>query len=238
MPAPHLAVLRHVRWEGPHRILDAFGDFEVTEIDVLDQPALLPVHGSLAGAIVMGGPMSVHDTDRHPALRPELAWIESALECGLPLLGICLGSQLIAKALGAEVRPAPRKELGWAPVEITAPDDPLLGPLAPSTVALHWHGEEFDPPPGAQVLARSEQTPCQAFRSGPAWGVLFHPEADMLLLHTWLDAHEMHDEADQELGHEGPQHLLDEASRYEPELIERSRRGFEAFAQTCREFVT
>jgi GMP synthase (glutamine-hydrolysing) len=147
----------------------------------------------------------------------------------MPLLGICLGAQLLARALGAEVRPGEGPEIGWAPVEVLDPDDPILGALAPSTTVLHWHCDVFDLPDGAQSLARSAQTEHQAFRRGNAWGVLFHPEADFALLEAWLAVPEMVREASKVLGGGGTHALPEEAEAAEEELIERTTPGLRAF---------
>ena len=212
-------VLRHVPWEGPHRILDAFRDRPVQVLDVLEGSAVLPPVQDVAAAVVMGGPMSVNDVDRVPQLRAEIAWLERALAIDLPLLGVCLGSQLIARALGARVYRAPGKELGWGPVEVTVGTDPLLAALAPSSVVLHWHGEAFDMPAGATALARSTRTGCQAFRAGRAWGLLFHAEADRRLVDAWLDQPEMAEEAEQVLGRDAAEQLRSGADRAEPDLL-------------------
>jgi GMP synthase (glutamine-hydrolysing) len=226
---PTLLAIQHVPWETPHRILDACGGLNVhTAKPLTGQP--LPNHDEVAGAVVMGGPMSVDETERHPELATEREWIAEALDRDLPLLGICLGAQLLARALGAEVRPGESPEIGFAPVEILDPTDPILGALAPSTTVLHWHGEVFDLPEGAQPLARSTQTEHQAFRYGKAWGVLFHPEADFALLEAWLAVPEMVREARKALGDEGAHDLPEQAEAAEPELIERTTPGLEAFA--------
>lgn len=226
-------VVRHVVWEGPHRIAPALADVPRHLVDVLDgQP--LPDPTTLAGAVVMGGPMSVNDTERHPDLEREKAWIDQALFHELPLLGVCLGSQLIAAVLGATVAPAPGPEIGWAPVTITAAEDPVLGPLAPQTSVLHWHAEQFDTPPGAALLARSEQTPCQAFRHGAAWGLLFHLEADDELTSQWLAVDTMADEALRALGPSYAQTLHAGARKAEPQLLERSAAALDAFAGLVR----
>jgi GMP synthase (glutamine-hydrolysing) len=221
----------HVAWEGPHRIAARLaGGWPSVTVNALAGQRI-PDPSSVSAAVFMGGPMSVNDTDAHPALRDELRWIERALDLGLPLLGVCLGSQLIARALGGQVRPASGPELGWAPVEIHAPTDPLLGPLAPRTTVLHWHGEAFATPAGAERLASSARTECQAFRAGSAWGVLFHPEADTGLIRKWLAEPSMAAEANEVLGPAAHDQLLAGAERHEGALIARSDRGFDAFAE-------
>ena len=148
----------------------------------------------------------------------------------MPVLGICLGAQLLARALGAEVRPGEGPEIGFAPVEVADPDDPVLGGLAPDADVLHWHGDVFDLPAGAEPLASSARTEHQAFRHGNAWGVLFHPEADFALVEAWLAVPEMVDEAVAALGDDGTAALPGRAAAAEPDLVERTTPGFEAFA--------
>jgi GMP synthase (glutamine-hydrolysing) len=225
---PTLLAIQHVPWETPHRILDACGGLDVHTVKPLTgQP--LPNHDEVSGAVVMGGPMSVDDS-RHPELATECGWLVEAVRREMPVLGICLGAQLLARALGAEVRPGARPELGYAPVEIFDPDDPVLGALAPSTTVLHWHGDVFDLPDGATCLARSAQTEVQAFRHGNAWGVLFHPESDLALLEAWLAIPEMVREAHKALDDDGAAALPEQAEAADPALIERTTPGLRAFA--------
>jgi GMP synthase (glutamine-hydrolysing) len=226
---PTLLTIQHVPWETPHRILDACGCLEVHTVKPLaGQP--LPAHDEISGVVVMGGPMNVDEVDRFPALASEREWLAEAARLDLPLLGICLGAQLLARALGAEVRPGEGPEIGFAPVEVSDLADPILGALASSTDVLHWHGDVFDLPDGAQSLASSAQTEHQAFRSGNAWGVLFHPEADFALIEAWLAVPEMIDEACGALGNDGAAALPEQASEAESALVERTTPGFEAFA--------
>jgi GMP synthase (glutamine-hydrolysing) len=226
---PTLLAIQHVPWETPHRILDACGALDVHTVKPLAGQAL-PDHDEVAGAVVMGGPMNVDEVDVHPELGTEREWLAEAARRELPVLGICLGAQLLARALGAEVKPGQGLELGYAPVEVLDPDDPIIGSLAPSTVVLHWHGDVFALPEGATHLARSAQTEVQAFRHGNAWGVLFHPESDFALLEAWLAVPEMISEARRALGDAGAAALPREADAAEADLLQRTTPGLEAFA--------
>ncbi len=227
---PPLLVLRHASWEGPHRILDAFGSLAVRIVDPLEGD---PLPGLLesSGVLVMGGPMSVDETARHPELAIERDWIADAVHRNIPVLGICLGAQLLASALGAWVRPGERPEIGFAPIEVLDPTDPIVGALAPAQNVLHWHGDVFELPDGAQLLASSAQTVNQAFRFGNAWGLLFHPEADAALVKAWLSVPQMAAEAERALGREGVAALLGEAFAVQRELTRSSTPGFRAFAK-------
>ena len=131
------------------------------------------------GLILLGGPMGVADRDRMPFLKEELLLIDRALKEKKPILGVCLGAQLLAHALGARVRRGEKKEIGWHLVRLTEQGqaDPLLTGVESSLFAYHWHWDVFDLPPGAVPLAFSEQTRHQAFRYGPsAYGFLCHLE--------------------------------------------------------------
>jgi GMP synthase (glutamine-hydrolysing) len=225
---PTLLAILHVPWETPHRILDACGALAVRTVKPLAAHPL-PAPEEVAGAVVMGGPMNVDEVDRFPGLTAEREWLAEAVRREMPVLGICLGAQLLARALGAEVRPGERKEIGFAPVEVSDPEDPILGALAPSTAVLHWHGDVFELPDGARSLASSALTEHQAFRAGNAWGVLFHPEADLALLEAWLAVPEMVEEACEALGAAGAAALPGQAAEVEPVLVERTAPGLRAF---------
>jgi GMP synthase (glutamine-hydrolysing) len=146
----------------------------------------IPSHGNdSCGLIVMGGPMSVYDSERLPHLVQEMRLIESALAALRPVLGVCLGSQLLAHVLGSEVSAGPRKEIGWHRVCLNASGqrDPLWAGAPAEFQGFHWHGDVFDVPPGCESLASSDQTACQVFRSGAsAYGVLFHMEVTESLI--------------------------------------------------------
>jgi len=226
---PTLLAIQHVPWEGPHRILDACGALAVDRVAPLaGEP--LPGHGEVSGAVVMGGPMNVDEVGRHPGLAAEREWLAEAARIGMPVLGICLGAQLLARALGAAVGPGEGPEIGFAPVEVHDPDDPIVGALAPRATVLHWHGDVFELPERAQPLASSERTEHQAFRAGNAWGLLFHAEADAALVGSWLAVPEMAGEAATALGADAAADLSRQAGEAEPDLIARSTPGFRAFA--------
>jgi GMP synthase (glutamine-hydrolysing) len=127
----------------------------------------------------MRRPMGVYEQEQYPFLRAELRLIERALAEHKPVLGVCLGSQLLATALGASVEKGKRKEIGWHPVTLTqeARTDTLWRSVPSSFMGYHWHGDAFDLPPSAIPLAASELTPYQAFRYDDAtYGLLFHLE--------------------------------------------------------------
>lgn len=158
---------QHVPYEGPGCILPWF-----------EQAGAVwrTVHCGAGGAwpkpeevdflVLMGGPMSVRDTQRFPWLSDELRFLHRYLETGRPALGICLGAQLIATALGASVHRAAAREIGWFPVSAVKPLPPASFALPPVFCAFHWHSETFELPAGAVWLARSDVCPNQAFQWG------------------------------------------------------------------------
>ena len=127
--------------------------------------------------VVMGGPMSVNDEREFPWLAQEKRFIRSAIDLGKPVLGICLGAQLIATAMGEQVYPNPVKEIGWYPIQGVAAEGGWTFSFPPSVEVFHWHGETFDLPSGAVRLARSEGCENQAFQLGRlVIGLQFHLE--------------------------------------------------------------
>jgi GMP synthase (glutamine-hydrolysing) len=141
--------------------------------------------------VVMGGEMHAMNDAEFPYLADEVDLLQDALGQDVPVLGICLGGQLLARALGADVRPAGVLEGGWVPISPVAETagDPVLGHLDGPTGVFSWHVDIFDLPRGATQLATGELTEQQAFRYGRTWGLQFHPEVDDALFESWLAAH-------------------------------------------------
>jgi GMP synthase (glutamine-hydrolysing) len=186
---PRWIVVQHAEHEGPGVLRDILAAHGAEVVDVLlhkGEP-LPDLHG-VRGVVSMGGPMGVHDTDAHPWLEDERRWLAASVVDGLPVLGVCLGAQQLAAALGARVRAGAELELGRGAVSLTSEGrrDPVLGPEGDTIDVIHWHGDTFDIPPGAERLATSDRCANQAFRLGPlVYGFQFHIEVDEPLLDSW-----------------------------------------------------
>lgn len=220
--------LQHVEAEPPGLIGEALRDRGIaTEtIQTFAGDRVPDTMNGRDALVVMGGPMGVYEQDRYPNLGKEISLIRNAIETSKPVLGVCLGSQLLAAALGADVAPA-QKEIGWFQVTLTgeAAGDPLLRDAGGSFTPFHWHGDAFDLPPGASLLASSALTPRQAFRHGEsAYGFLFHMEMDESMVRAMVEtfAEEL-----QEAGGD-PSAVLAQAVRAVPEM---NRIGSEVFAR-------
>jgi GMP synthase-like glutamine amidotransferase/SAM-dependent methyltransferase len=181
---PRALVVQHLDVEGPYEIGAAL---ERHGVDVVRGGA-----GSLDGfdaLVVMGGPMSAHRDDGFPTRRAELTLLRTALERRVPVLGVCLGAQLLAEAAGGRALPGTAgPEVGWLPVQVVA-EDRLFAELPATFTPLQWHGDTVELPPRAELLASSERYPNQAFRVGEvAWGVQFHPEVDRTAVEAFVRA--------------------------------------------------
>lgn len=175
-----LDVFTHVDFEGPAAIADAAAEREIfVRVHQLGDGDPLPELDTIRRLVVMGGPMGALDDAEHPFLTEERRLLANAVERGVPVLGVCLGAQLLAAALRARVYPGADAEIGAGTVELTpaANNDPVLGVIDSKTLAaFHWHGDTFDLPEGALRLASSDQYENQAFRVGTAYGFQFHIE--------------------------------------------------------------
>ncbi|MGH7897683.1 MAG: glutamine amidotransferase-related protein [Candidatus Binatia bacterium] len=193
---PKLLVLQHV----PYEILGTLdpklrgSGFRIRYVNFGRDPHARPSLDGYRGLVILGGPMNVDQVAQHPHLATEIELIRDAVDRGVPILGICLGAQLIAKALGAEVRAGERKEIGWHDVSLTdeGKKDPLIGHLGERQRVFQWHGDVLDLPSGAVHLASSERCTHQAFRVGTnVYGLQFHLEADESLIERWLGVPEL-----------------------------------------------
>lgn len=152
---------------------------------------VLPQVDDVAGVAVFGGSMNVDMTDEHPYLAEEREFVRDVVANDIPFLGICLGAQMLARALDGRVYPAGIREIGFNALRPMpqASDDPLLSVFADGDMVFHWHEDTFELPQGATLLARGDDVPMQAFRTGQrAWGMQFHLEVDRPELELWLRA--------------------------------------------------
>ena len=185
-------VLQHVAHEESGAIGEALvSTGQVVSVVRVDRGDPVPRPGEvadIAGVVVMGGPMGVHDDVAHPWLAHERDLMAAAVAAELPVLGVCLGAQQLAVALGGEVTTGPEPEIGIGEVHLTrqAEDDAVFGPVGSTLPCMHWHRDTFSLPDGSALLARSELCPHQAFRYGErAYGLQFHVEITPPLAARW-----------------------------------------------------
>jgi GMP synthase (glutamine-hydrolysing) len=187
-----IVVLQHVPHEelGTLNFLLRTAGFAVDTVNFWCETGAHPTLENYQGLIVLGGPMGVYEADKYPHLATEKELIECAVKKNLPVLGICLGAQLIANALGATVYPNGIKEIGWYDLAPTADgkNDPLFHHLSATEKVFQWHGDTFDLPNGAVHLASSPLCTNQAFRYGRnVYALQFHLEVDAKMIDAWLD---------------------------------------------------
>ena len=178
---------------------------------------------------VFGGGMNVRDTDRLPWMRAEVELLRDALQLGVPVLGVCLGAQLLATAAGAEIRRSPSPEIGWFDVArcFEGERDPIFAGLPARFLAYEWHSYAFALPAGSVELARSAACP-QAFRLGEtAWGVQFHPEVVPEIVREWALDYESDADAIA-MGFDPGEHITEAAERL-PVWMEIGRTLFDGF---------
>ena len=190
---PEVLVLQHMACEPLGTIEAALHQTDLSHryIRAQESDPVPQEIGDAAGLIILGGPMGAYEQDKYPFLADELRLIASAVSKKAPILGVCLGGQMLAYALGAAVRPGPQKEIGWHSVTLAAEaaEDALWQGLPPNFTGYHWHGDYFALPRGAVSLASSALTPCQAFRYGDfAYGFQFHLEVTEAIIREWTAA--------------------------------------------------
>lgn len=156
-----------------------------------------PELAQIRGMISLGGPMGANDEAEHPWIRPEIELLRQCVEAELPTVGVCLGGQMMARAMGSYVEKNHVAEVGWHPIELNAQgfQDRILSAAGATPLVYHWHNDTFHLPEGAVLLAKSEGCDRQAYRIGEnAYGFQFHPEADHHLVHEWLEAEDVPEE--------------------------------------------
>jgi len=187
----NVLLIKHVEVEGPGLIENCLVAADIPYRTVsLEIDPHLPKLDPLTHIVLLGGPMNVYEEEKYPFLRDEDLFIKEAIQRGKRILGICLGSQLIAKALGAKVYRAPVKEIGWYDLVLTEAGtrDPLFSHFPPVFSAFQWHEDTFDLPHAAKQMATSSPVQNQAFRYGEnAYGLQFHIEVTLEILRSWLD---------------------------------------------------
>jgi GMP synthase (glutamine-hydrolysing) len=187
-------IIKHVDIEGPGLIEYCLKQIKISyQILCLDADIHLPKLDDFTHIIILGGPMNVYEEDRYPFLRKEDLFIKEAIQRGKFILGICLGAQLIAKALGAKVSKAPVKEIGWYDVSLTriGSRDPLFSNLPKRFPVFQWHEDTFEIPKAGKLVATSSLVPHQAFRYGDnAYGLQFHLELTEDMIQEWMETYE------------------------------------------------
>lgn len=231
MPRPKILVFQHVPYE-PLGTLDPLlkeSGFRIRYVNFGRQPDSRPALENYEALIVLGGPMNSDQIDSYPNLLTEVDIIREALDRNMSILGICLGAQLLAKALGGSVSRNARREIGWCDVELTEAgrNDPVLEAFAPRQEVFQWHEDGISLPSDAVRLAGSEISPVQAFRYGEhAYGFQFHLEASLPLIERWLTVPDHRRTLAQEGGNIDPQAILERAAKAVQPLQTLSRQTF------------
>jgi GMP synthase (glutamine-hydrolysing) len=232
--SPALLVLQHIACEPPAAYEDellAWGA-RVHRVE-LDQGEPLPDWRAFAGIVAMGGPMGAYDDERLPWLAAEKQLIADAVRAGTPYWGVCLGAQLLAASLGAEVFTGAEPEVGLLPVLTTAEaaGDPVFA-LAPGRFsALQWHADTYALPPGAVQLARSAVYEQQAFAVGAAYGLQFHLEVPVWLAEQWAEVPAYAHSLQTLMGPDGLCRLIEQVRAYELETTRLARALFAAWLE-------
>lgn len=230
-------VLQHVPWEKPGRILTNLEEvglgYQVVNVVDKKKPDL-PSFDEVAGVVIMGGPMGATDYDKHPGLKAETKLARAAIAVNKPVLGVCLGHQIIAAALGAKLHHGDKPEIGFGPIKRVDKHD-YFSMWDKQINVLHWHNDVVGLPEGAQLLARSPLTKVQAFRAGSALGLQFHLEVTSSVLEEWLDEPSMVKDLKAAGGSKSK--LREDFAQYNPLLQPLAEQVFSGFAARCNSYA-
>jgi len=186
-----ILVLKHIEIEGPGSIGEFFKNtsWNLKIVDLSKGESLPGNFRNIRAIISLGGPMNAYEEDKYSFLKDETEFLQGALRSEIPILGICLGAQLLARACGAKIGKAPVKEIGWHKISLTeaGKSDPLFIALPNELEMFQWHEDTFGIPHGAAHLAESKSCPNQAFRFGKnAYGIQFHAEVNPEMIESWI----------------------------------------------------
>lgn len=228
-------IVKHIDIEGPGTLGD-FLDAKSIEYKIVELGAGEALPSDLTGikaVVVLGGPMNVDEEDKFPFLKPENEFIQRVLSKEIPFLGICLGSQLLAKAAGAKVGKSPVKEIGWYKIQMTADgkQDPLFKNFKEDDVIYHWHGDMFQIPANGRLLATTEGCPHQALKVGKnAYGLQFHVEITDKSIKEWCDEY-IENDLPGRRGH--AKSMMDDYWKYKAAFDRQAKNLYENFLKIC-----
>ena len=231
MARPKILVFQHVPYE-PLGTLDPLlkeAGFRIRYVNFGRDPGQRPSLDKYAALIVLGGPMNSHQIDTYPNLITEVDVIREAVASDMSVLGICLGAQLLAKALGGEVARNREREIGWHDIQLTefGEADSVLEKFAPTQRVFQWHEDGIGLPDGAVQLASSPASAVQAFRYGEhAYGFQFHLEVDASLIERWLTVPDHRTVLEEERDRVDPRQIREQTDAFVSDTEALSRETF------------